>query len=441
MKTFAALLFMTSALSFGWGMRGSKIGHGKGALLPGMLLGFGAALITGDPKIMGYAWMLGAFGALGMFLGGGMSHGETINLVYKHLDPPRGYAGLTVKGFLWFSVTSAFTSFGLRILTMKLYTAADFIFLAAVICISRPVGTRLFNGKNSLYFSVTKKESWGQNLLIFFSFICVFAVRRDWFSIFVCIVSGLGGTVGWISGLWLYMLSLRRVILKKLSARGMCAGWKLMEFTLGAIAGLFSAAAFAAGLKLFPDVLSGDWFDSGAGLCGYIPQNLSFILAAAWFVLCAAHTLFCRLTAQKPWGEYAEDQLLDIIYCAVPFLLICLGSFHTAWFAVAAVPLYVLCEHFALDANPQKGILRAVLHFSVSLLGPVLSLAVPILPPFSAALFNIYIYLLYELCQLFSDKKHPKKRFPFSYGPRFTVNVHFVISAAVSTAAVCIAAA
>jgi len=56
--------------SYGWGMRGCKIGGEKGALLPGAFLGLLFAWFAPAEIIRDHFWLITAAGALGWASGG-----------------------------------------------------------------------------------------------------------------------------------------------------------------------------------------------------------------------------------------------------------------------------------------------------------------------------------------------------------------------------------
>ena len=109
------LLITAVGVSYGWGMRGTLIGHGKGAMLPGAILGMCVAFLSGNALLADNWPILAALGAAGMFFGGGMAYGQTIGLVINEAPAPhfwRGVLGLSLKGFLWFGIAGAYLGMG-----------------------------------------------------------------------------------------------------------------------------------------------------------------------------------------------------------------------------------------------------------------------------------------------------------------------------------------
>lgn len=431
MHSLLAILFSAVAGSHGWGMRGTLIGHGKGALLPGLLIGFGAALATGNPKIIQLAWIVAAFGAVGMFPGGGMTYGETVSLVNGREAPLRGTLGFALKGFLWFAVAAGFISVGIMTLGLSFYTLADVILLFVLLAVSRPLGIRVFNrGKNKLYFSKTRDESWGENLVMTVALLTVMLAKGDLFSVTVTLTAGLFGAVGWAVGIWGCALGTSGKLFRRLSEKGLFSGWKFMEFTLGAFGGGGTALGIVLAKTAFPRVLQSGWFVSDAGLSGFIPQGASLALGLLWVALCAAVTLVSVLTASKPWGESLEDLLFEEVYCALPFLFLALGSYHTACFAAIPVLLYVLAEKYVFDRKlfRHPAVIAAVFGLcAVSLAASALLTSA--IPMTVSAFLGMTVYLVMDLILHLAKPAFPDKKGLLRCGAALTVDAWFIASA------------
>ncbi|MCL2299493.1 MAG: hypothetical protein FWC27_05040, partial [Firmicutes bacterium] len=76
---FMFMLFIAG--SYGWAVRGTTLGKETGAMLPGALLGILCAWFSGSALLWENLWIFCAAGALGMFVGGTETYGETIGLV------------------------------------------------------------------------------------------------------------------------------------------------------------------------------------------------------------------------------------------------------------------------------------------------------------------------------------------------------------------------
>ena len=88
-----AFLFLALAMigvSYGWGMRGTIIGGEKGAMLPGAIMGMVIALFSTSEVLRENFFVLSAVGAMGMYLGGCMTYGETLGLS-MNTNPPENY--------------------------------------------------------------------------------------------------------------------------------------------------------------------------------------------------------------------------------------------------------------------------------------------------------------------------------------------------------------
>ena len=430
MSSLLAILFTTIGGSHGWGMKGTLLGHGKGAVLPGIIIGFGAAFATGNPKIIAFSWLIAAFGAVGMFPGGGMSYGETVSLVVGKEDPVRGTWGFAFKGFLWFAVAAGFISVGIMTLGMSVYTLADIILLTVLLIAARPVGRKLFNhAKHRLYFSKTRPESWGENLIMFAALACIMLVKGDFFSVTVMMCAGIFGAIGWAIGIWGFALGNHGKLFKFLGKRNMFEGWKFMEFTLGAFGGMGTAIGILLARKFFPEVLSGGWFVSSDGLSGYIPQNISLVLGIVWCLLCVFVTVFSQLTGDKPWGEDAEDWLFEIVYCAIPFLFLALGSYHTAYFIALPVLFYLFIEKYHIEKKRIPTPAAIVIYILIAALAVVTAVFTTAIPTFVVGLFGMIVYLIIELWEHFTRASVPGKTFMLRHYGHITVDSWFVVSA------------
>ena len=74
---------------------GKALRNNKALLLSGLFLGFAAAFATQNENIIRFAWMLGAFGAIGMLLGGNLNINSSARMA--------GIPEAAIKGFLLFA--------------------------------------------------------------------------------------------------------------------------------------------------------------------------------------------------------------------------------------------------------------------------------------------------------------------------------------------------
>ncbi len=259
-STIGIVAFASLAGSYGWGMRGCKIGGEKGAMLPGAFLGLIFAWFSGSEIIRGNFWIFSAAGALAMFYGGTETYGETLGLIVSK-KPSENYAkgmqGVLLKGALWFGIFGAFMGIAFTAMTGTVYRWQDFVILFAVVLPVRFLGILLFNHPlkpkenkfPKLYFSRTRQEEWGGLLIILISLIVLMAVRNDTYSLMFCGVGALSGAVGWAIGINFFYwtcqpLKSGKYIFGSWQTKGYIGSWKIMEFTLGAVGGLGTALYF-----------------------------------------------------------------------------------------------------------------------------------------------------------------------------------------------------
>jgi len=264
---FVLMLFIAG--SYGWAVRGTTLGKETGAMLPGALLGILCAWFSGSALLWENFWIFCAAGALGMFVGGTETYGETIGLVTGAKPPPepvRGYMGLALKGLLWFGIAGAFLGLAFTAVTGSVYTVRDFIWLFAPMPFLWALGVAAFNRPHrpkegklpKIYFSKTRVEVWGGMAAMLLSLLVFLLVKGDRFALFLCAGGAIGGAIGWALGIWLFQLSLYplrngKYLFGTLRTKGMIDGWKIMENTLGAVGFLGIGAGFVLGYPLLQE--------------------------------------------------------------------------------------------------------------------------------------------------------------------------------------------
>ncbi|UCH35171.1 MAG: hypothetical protein JSV65_02130, partial [Armatimonadota bacterium] len=116
------------AMWLGWGIRG-QIGHERGAMIPGSLVGLSLALTASDPEIRRRAGLLGAAGAMGTSFGGTETYAQTIGLTQNATRDETywwGMLGLAVKGGVWIGLSG--TYLGMAV-SEKDYTPFELLWL------------------------------------------------------------------------------------------------------------------------------------------------------------------------------------------------------------------------------------------------------------------------------------------------------------------------
>ena len=256
--TESAILFIivtTLAVSYGWGMRGTLCGGEQGALLPGAFLGFCVALFSPSTVIDQNIALFTSIGACGMFCGGDMTYGETLSFcLYRGEEKPpaykKGMIAVFIKGGLWFSVAAGFLGIGTGVLRGT-YSWQSILVLMLTMPIIMLIGKWFFNmpinAKENkfpaIYFSKTREESWGANLLMLVEMLVFMLVFNDTYSIKMALFGFIGGSFGWMTALSGFSLTSKtfkngKHFFGKLNENGFIGGWKLMECVLGAVGGL-----------------------------------------------------------------------------------------------------------------------------------------------------------------------------------------------------------
>ncbi len=106
-----SILLVALSLSIGWGIRGN-FGHEYGAMIPGMLAGVAACLVSGREDWRKRVAYFGMFGALGWGFGASISYMQVISYTHSGHAPSQlyGFSGLFVIGFLWAGMGGAGTA-------------------------------------------------------------------------------------------------------------------------------------------------------------------------------------------------------------------------------------------------------------------------------------------------------------------------------------------
>ena len=316
-----ALLFIivtTLAVSYGWGMRGTLCGGEQGALLPGAFLGFCFALFSPSPVISQNVALFTAIGACGMFCGGDMTYGETLSFCLHKSEtegPPdykKGMIAVFIKGGLWFSVAAGFLGIGTGVLR-GIYSWQSVLVLMLTMPIVMLIGKWFFNmpikAKEgifpAIYFSKTREESWGANLLMLVEMLVYMLIFGDTYSIKLALFGFIGGSFGWMIALTGFSLTGKRFrngkrLFGKLNENGFIGGWKLMECVLGAVGGL----AIAIGAVICSDEIK-NLTSQAPTIAQQKPELFNILI---WVMLAGfAIDLSQHLLRKRPSKSYKED--------------------------------------------------------------------------------------------------------------------------------------
>ncbi len=361
------VLFTVLCASYGWGMRGAVIGGEKGAMLPGALIGLAFGWFSGY-GILSTA----AAGLMGMTFGGIEPYGETIGFVLHRgkddYNPKRGYIGLAFKGALWFAVCGAFLGIAL---SRGIYSNRDIVIFCLLIPVMQILGQLIFNrpyNKNEnkfpkIYFSKTRREEWGGNLLMLIAIVIMAVVKADCFTLMLVAGGLIFGAIGWLVGMKAFVIALfpmknGKYFFGKLCEKGVIDGWKLMEFLLGAFGGLGLALAYLFGY----DYVEGYRMISRVEGIQFVDEWVSEI-APIICVLCVAGilavNLICFICDKK--GKKVNSYLFDFIerpfYNVIPMILVLIGETFSAKFMTAFMLIFVCAVKCVLDRFEKSKLL------------------------------------------------------------------------------------
>lgn len=353
------ILFTTLAASYGWGMRGSLIGGEKGAMLPGALIG----LILGKFSGYGMAVTAAAAGLMGMTFGGTETYGETIGFVLhrgrEDYNPVRGYIGLAFKGALWFSVCGAFLGISLSYGVYHYSEIFDFCLLIPVMQI---VGQLIFNRpykpeKNKfpkIYFSKTRREEWGGNLLMLAALVIFAVCHGDYFTLILIAGGFVFGAIGWLVGMRAFVATVfplknGKYLFGKAYHKGIIDGWKIMEFILGAFGGFGLSLAYCLGynyIVLYKASVDGPKFIDDEYLQDWIPV----ILVACVIGIVAVNLIsFMCDKKGKEVNSYVLDHIERPFYNVIPMMFVLAGAageFVTVFMLVFVVVNKLIFDRF-----------------------------------------------------------------------------------------------
>ncbi len=433
MDLFIFILTVTVALSYGWGMRGSLIGADKGAILPGALLGMFIALMSGEEVLRQNYVFLAAAGAVGMAYGGTETYGQTIGFIVHRGKPDyaplKGYAGVFIKGALWQGICGAIIGIMISAAGGKIYSPAEIAIILAAVPFLQAIGVQIFNKPYNkekklfpkINFSIDRREEWGGNVVALAALMIFTLVNRDFYSFFFAVTGIIGGGAGFSIGMAIYDFMNHPMKNGKYffgSFNDKLSGWKTMELTFGAIAGLFFAVYFLATKEsmLRPRLMM---IEANGGVWNPLGRYAG-ILPWVWVALLAV-SLVLYLFEEKI-GEHTLDLLTRPVFYIVPMILVLLGSPLAAKLTAFSLIVFVAAEKTIIDrgdkfSTPLRAIL-GVIYFGFAVLSVVFQAA----GDFS----KIGYLLMYTVFYIVSNSITSKH-----YGPsHIVVNSYFLLQTA-----------
>ena len=459
------LFIATIAVSYGWGMRGTLLGHGKGAMLPGALLGICLAYLSGD-VIMQECWLyFAAVGAAAMYFGGGMTYGQTIGLVIKKNEAQRfghGVFGLALKGFMWFGLAAAYIGFGMQAFFNTIYSPIEIVIAALAPIGLSMLGDQIFNrpwdqaaGRfPKIYFSTGRRESWGGYLFAMLGICLLAAINGDIFTIILTLVAALGGAIGWVIAILFYYISeypLKngKYLFGWMSERRMISGWKIMECTLGAVGALMTCLGFIIA-RAVQDPLEAFWSLAFSSSVEELPivaspaldGALEWILVIVWVLLALADMWFERSRFGEKYDELASnvangDTLSQAIFGNLSLLLVMLGSHMAAAITAGTLIFWVVAEKMCVES------LRGYKGLGIITVWAVLSSIVMLVLPMCNVDLPLWVYILlytvvYEVLTLIKNYRMAtwpdakRNGLIATYAARLTVDSYFIFAIIVS---------
>ncbi len=423
MDIFGAVLLILTiipAASYGWGMRGTTIGGEKGAMLPGALIGMLLALNSDILIVKENFFIFAALGAIGMYFGGCMTYGETLGLsmgARPATEMKRGLQGVGLKGFMWFGVFGSVFSTGVNAIC-KVYSPIHLVILFILTPVFSLLLMNKFNRPYNVdeykfpkfYFSKRRREYWGAMLGIILSFLIINIINLNLFGVVFPLICAVFGCIGWVFAQLLQVYSIHYAprsnnkILKLCFSNKNIDSWKFMECFLGGFGGLGTAVAFIVTYPLFKNTVTvletSNYLENGNNI-------FSIISVVVWFVLIGIDMLqyFIKRPVTKAalkqqlkentltraefmvknvnavdtvpkfydYYEKALEPIEFILYAALPFILISLGSYH-APVVMAVFILYLVMAQEVVFENeyPKKITIASRVFFVLSVFGLLL---------------------------------------------------------------------
>lgn len=386
------------AVSYGWGMRGTTIGGEKGAMLPGALIGAIIALTSGILIVQEYFYVFAALGAIGMYFGGCMTYGETLGLSMNAKpaeNMKKGLIALLVKGFLWFGSFGVILTTGINAIS-GVYSILDLIIIFVItpalslICyhyLNHPldIDQHIFP---KIYFSKTRKEYWGALVGLMGALLIFSIIKLNGYVIVFSLICGIFGGAGWVVAQLLqisikhYSKNSKYSFIRKISSQSKIDSWKAMECALGAIGAIGVAIAHIVTYDSFKNTVFS--LEKSGGI---IPRNntLSVVCFIIWIILLVADMahyfvkrpvtksellkqLRQRKITKEEYGiravnavdivpkfydyyEKATEPIEFLLYAAIPFVLVCLGSINVASILALFILFWVLIQEIAFEKN------------------------------------------------------------------------------------------
>ncbi len=360
MQNLFIILTVSIALSYGWGMRGSLIGSERGAVLPGALLGMFLALFSGSELVAEKFYIFAAAGAASMAYGGTQTYGQTLGFIVHRgkpdYKPSLGYAGVALKGGLWHGISGAVIGIMFSAAGGEYYSPLAIVVFFALIPVMQGIGELIFNspykpdeGKfPKIYFSIDRREEWGGNAVTLLGLLIFTLVHNDYYSFFFAVTGILGGAAGFAFGMVLYdfvnhPMKNGKYFFGKFNDA--VSGWKIMEITFGAVAGIFFAVYFVATKNtMLAERIN--MIEANGGIWNPLGDASNVI---AW--VCAALVILVKPVElfEKKITSHAVDIIQRPFVFVIPMILALLGNSLSAQLTAFSLIVYFAAEKTVFD--------------------------------------------------------------------------------------------
>lgn len=423
------ILFTTLAASYAWGMRGTVIGGEKGAMLPGAFIGLLLAWFSGG-AIRENFWIPAAAGLMGMTFGGTEPYGETIGMVLHRgrpdYNPKKGFFGLAFKGALWFSICGGFIAISLASMSNSIYSTRDLLVFMLFVPFVQQIGYRIFNQPYDkekgiyprIFYSLTRREEWGSNLALLIAMIAFAVIKGDDFTLAMIAGGFFFGAIGWFVAMKFYEISAfpmknGKYILGKLSEKGFVDGWKIMEFTLGAIGGFGLALTYCVRFEFV------EKYNEAIALNGIrtLPETLEKFIPLICIVFTFGivgvnlYAMICEIKGRKI-NSFSCDITERFFYNLLPMACVLLGSQFAAIYSTVFMLVFVLAVKCVFDRFPESKLLplAAVVLTAVCSVAFAGCFYPEYCTPFNIILIGTIPYLITELiCVVWKAPRNSRK--------------------------------
>ena len=446
-EAILCILFTTLAASYAWGMRGTVIGGEKGAMLPGAFIGLVLAWFS-DGGIRENFWIPAAAGLMGMTFGGTEPYGETIGMVLHRgrpdYNPRKGCFGLAFKGALWFSICGGFIAISLASMSANIYSFRDIIIFMILVPFIQQIGYKIFNQPYDkqkgiyprIFYSLTRREEWGSNLALLIVMLAVAVVKGDNFALAMIAGGFFFGAIGWYVAIKFYEISLfpmknGKYILGKLSEKNLVDGWKIMEFTLGAIGGFGLALAYCVRFEFV------EKYNESIALNGIrtLPASVETFMPvicvffALGIVGVNLYSMICDRKG-KDINSFVCDKIERAFYNLLPMIFVLLGSRFASIYSTVFMLVFVLSVKCVFDRFPESKLqpLAAVILTAVCSVTFIGCSYPELCTPMNILLIGTFPYIITEfICVMWKAPRDGKKVSDVIFRTSFVTVVPFMI--------------